>query len=146
MRETKTAALPPKPEVPKEASVAAKQAPAHARAKDSDHAGMTKRGAVLFEKGVIHPSPAQFKGVKLLAVDISSVLETGASRVQLEAYGGAPGDKSSDARWLSLKRALAVRQLLIDNGVPSNRIDVRAMGGADDKGPKDRVDVFVRAS
>ena len=91
------------------------------------------------------PSPAQFKGVKLLAGDLSSALEAGASRIQLEAYGGAPGDKSSDARRLSLKRALAVRQLLIDNGVPSNRIDVRAMGGVDDKGPADRVDVFVRA-
>ena len=66
--------------------------------------------------------------------------------MQLEAYGGSPGDKSSDARRLSLKRALAVRQLLIDDGVPSGRIDVRAMGGVDDKGPVDRVDVFVRAS
>jgi hypothetical protein len=39
-----------------------------------------------------------------------------------------------------------VRQLLIDDGVPSARIDVRAMGGSDDSGPADRVDVFVRAS
>lgn len=107
---------------------------------------MTKRGAVLFDRGISNPSPPQLHGVKLLAGDVSSALETGASRVQLEAYGGPPGDKSSDARRLSLKRALAVRQLLIDNGVPSNRIDVRAMGGADDKGPNDRVDVFVRAS
>ncbi|HWY15326.1 MAG TPA: OmpA family protein [Rhizomicrobium sp.] len=106
---------------------------------------LTKHGDVLFQKGVSDPSPAQFKGVKLLAGDLNSALEAGASRIQLEAYGGAPGDKSSDARRLSLKRALAVRQLLIDNGVPSNRIDVRAMGGVDDKGPTDRVDVFVRA-
>ena len=110
-----------------------------------NRAGLTKRGDVMFEKGVSNPSPAQFKGVKLLAGELSSALEAGASRIQLEAYGGAPGDKSSDARRLSLKRALAVRQLLIDNGVPSSRIDVRAMGGVDDKGPTDRVDVFVRA-
>jgi len=30
--------------------------------------------------------------------------------------------------------------------VPSARINVRAMGGADDKGPADRVDVFIRAA
>ncbi|HEY1613674.1 MAG TPA: OmpA family protein [Rhizomicrobium sp.] len=111
----------------------------------NDRRNLAKRGAVMFEKGMSDPSPEQYRGVKLLAGDLSAALEAGASRVQLEAYGGAPGDKSSDARRLSLKRALAVRQLLIDNGVPSARIDVRAMGGIDDKGPADRVDVFVRA-
>jgi len=117
----------------------------HGAGSDNDHAGLIKRGAVMFEKGATDPSPAQFDGVKILAGDLSAALESGASRIQLEAYGGAPGDKSTDARRLSLKRALAVRQLLIDNGVPSNRIDVRAMGGVDDKGPTDRVDVFLRA-
>jgi outer membrane protein OmpA-like peptidoglycan-associated protein len=66
------------------------------------------------------------------------------SRIQLLAYGGNAGDKGSDARRLSLKRALAIRQVLIDSGVPAERIDVRAMGGADDGGPADRVDVFVK--
>jgi outer membrane protein OmpA-like peptidoglycan-associated protein len=111
-----------------------------------EHAKLEKRGVLLFEKGVPSPSPAQYHGVKVLADDLNSQLEKGASGVQLDAYGGAPGDKSSDARRLSLRRALAVRQLLIDDGVPSARIDVRAMGGSDDTGPTDRVDVFVRAS
>ena len=142
--ETKTASLPPKPEVPKPAPLPAKPVKVAVHPKGDEHAGMTKRGAVLFAKGVSNPSPQQFDGLKLLAGDVSTALESGASRVQLEAYGGAPGDKSSDARRLSLKRALAVRQLLIDNGIPSNRIDVRAMGGADDKGPNDRVDVYLR--
>ena len=113
---------------------------------DAEHANLTKSGAVLFESGATDPSPTQFDGVKLLAGNLNAALEAGAALVQLEAYGGSPGDKSSDARRLSLKRALAVRQLLIDDGVPSSRIDVRAMGGVDDKGPVDRVDVFVRAS
>ncbi|HTT84591.1 MAG TPA: OmpA family protein [Rhizomicrobium sp.] len=141
-REAPRASLPPlkTASIPPHAA-----APAHASSSDDEHAGLSKHGAVLFEKGATDPSPAQFQGVKLLAGDLTSALESGASRIQLEAYGGAPGDKSSDARRLSLKRALAVRQLLIDNGVPSNRIDVRAMGGVDDKGPADRVDVFVRA-
>src|SRR5205814_4846127 len=114
---------------PKKLPVAAKEAPAPARARHDEYAGLTKRGAVLFDKGASNPSAAQFTGVKLLAGDVSTALETGTARVQLEAYGGTPGDKSSEARRLSLKRALAVRQLLIDDGIPSNRIDVRAMGG-----------------
>lgn len=130
----KTAALPPHP-----APVQTEKPPA-----SEERAGLAKRGAVMFERGASDPSPAQFKGVKLLASDLSSALESGASRIELEAYGGAPGDKSSDARRLSLRRALAVRQLLIDGGVPSTRIDVRAMGGVDDRGAPDRVDVFVR--
>ena len=146
IRETKTASLPPKPETPKQIRGAAKPVKAAVEAKADEHAGLTKRGAVLFDKGVSNPSPQQFDGLKLLAGDVSTALESGASRVQLEAYGGPPGDKSSDARRLSLKRALAVRQLLIDSGIPSNRIDVRAMGGAEDKGPDDRVDVYLRAS
>ena len=91
------------------------------------------------------PSPAQYHGVKVLADNLNAALEKGAAAIQLEAYGGAPGDKSSDARRLSLRRALAVRQLLIDDGVPSARIDVRPMGGADDRDQPDRVDVFIRA-
>ncbi|MBU6299026.1 MAG: OmpA family protein, partial [Alphaproteobacteria bacterium] len=66
------------------------------------------------------------------------------TRVQLIAYGGPRGEKTSDTRRLSLRRALIVRQLLIDDGVPSERIDVRAMGGVDDNGPTDRVDVFLK--
>ena len=57
------------------------------------------------------------------------------ARVELQAFGGNKGDKGSDARRLSLKRALAIRQVLIDDGVSPDRIDVRAMGGVDDTGP-----------
>jgi len=116
---------------------------ATAGANANDH--LTKRGVIQFEKGAPAPSPAQYRGLKVLASDLNSALESGASMIQLDAYGGAPGDKSSDARRLSLQRALSVRQLLIDDGVPSGRIDVRALGGSDDKGPADRVDVFIRA-
>lgn len=145
-RTMRTASLPPRPDVPKAAAEPAAPVRETSRTRDEQHAGLKKRGAVLFDKGVSNPSPSQFQGVKVLADEVSTALESGASRVQLEAYAGTPGDKSSDARRLSLKRALAVRQLFIDSGIPSNRIDVRAMGGAEDKGPDDRVDVFVRAS
>ena len=83
--------------------------------------------------------------IKFLAGDLNAAMNSASARVQIQAFGGNRGDKGSDARRLSLKRALAIRQVLIDDGVPAERIDVRAMGGADDSGPADRVDVYVKA-
>ena len=66
------------------------------------------------------------------------------TRVQLLAYASAPGaDNASQARRLSLSRALAVRSYLIEKGVHSTRIDVRALGNKNEGGPADRVDVVV---
>lgn len=62
-------------------------------------------------------------------------------RIELRAYAGTPGDKSSEARRLSLKRGLAVRMYLIDQGIDPRRIDVRALGGIADTGAPDRVDI-----
>jgi outer membrane protein OmpA-like peptidoglycan-associated protein len=136
----------PQKSAPTKTAATAQTAPNIAPQPAATQAGMTKRGEILFNKGATDPAPAQFDGLKLLAGDLSEALKTGASRIQLEAFGGNRGDKGSDARRLSLKRALSIRQVLIDNGVPSNVIDVRAMGGAEDSGPADRVDVYVRAS
>ena len=114
-------------------------------AKDAEHAGLTRRSQIIFPQNATDPTLSELGSLKGLASTLASALQSGAQRVQLEAYGGPRGDKSSDARRISLKRALAIRQLLIDDGVPAEKIDVRALGGADDKGPADRVDVFVRA-
>ena len=110
------------------------------------HAGLTKKGEVLFSGSDIDPKPDSADALKAMASNLNSALDSGAARVELEAFGGAPGDKSSDARRLSLRRALAVRQLLIDSGIPANRIDVRALGSADDHGDADRVDVYLRGA
>jgi outer membrane protein OmpA-like peptidoglycan-associated protein len=107
--------------------------------------GLTKRSVILFAAGASDPAQSALGSIKFLAGDLNSSMTGAGSRIQLLAYGGDKGDKSSDARRLSLKRALAIRQVLIDDGVPAERIDVRAMGGADDGGPSDRVDVFVKA-
>jgi outer membrane protein OmpA-like peptidoglycan-associated protein len=106
---------------------------------------LSKRSEILFPRGATDPGTETINKLRGVASELNTLLGTGAARVQLEAYGGAPGDKSSDARRLSLKRALVIRQILIEDGVPSERIDVRAMGGIDDNGAPDRVDVFVNA-
>ncbi len=65
-------------------------------------------------------------------------------RLQLLAFASGTGDTASRARRLSLSRALAVRSYLIDKGVRSTRIDVRALGNrVDGGGSADRVDITV---
>jgi outer membrane protein OmpA-like peptidoglycan-associated protein len=66
-----------------------------------------------------------------------------ALRLQLLAFSGGGAQTPSQARRLSLSRALAVRSHLIKQGVRSTRIDVRALGNKSEGGPPDRVDVIV---
>jgi len=107
--------------------------------------GLVRQSQILFGPGAPDPVPEAIDAIKGLAGPLNSALAAGATKVQVVAYGGAKGDKSSDARRLSLKRALIIRQLLIDGGVPSGRIDVHAMGGTNDNEPTDRVDIFTKA-
>ncbi len=130
---------PPRQQVAK-----ASPAPSAAMVSPSEP-GLTKRSVILFASGASDPAQSALGSIKFLAGDLNASMTGSGSRIQLLAYGGDKGDKGSDARRLSLKRALAIRQVLIDDGVPAERIDVRAMGGADDGGPADRVDVFVKA-
>lgn len=62
-------------------------------------------------------------------------------RIQLQAYAEGDSNNASKARRLSLSRALQVRSYLIDKGVRSTRIDVRALGANVPSGPADRVDI-----
>lgn len=66
-------------------------------------------------------------------------------RLQLTAYAKGAEDNPSAARRLSLARALAVRGHLIDKGIRSTRIDVRALGDRAEGGPMDRVDLKILA-
>lgn len=66
-------------------------------------------------------------------------------RVQLLAYAAAIDDNTSRARRTSLSRALAVRSYLIEKGVPSTRMDVRALGNNVEEEPADRVDIIPQA-
>ena len=106
--------------------------------------GMKRQTMIPFPAGSSSLAAADVNSIHTLAASLNSALANSAAHIQLYAYGGARGDKSSDSRRLSLKRGLVVRELLIEDGVPSEKIDVHAMGGADDDGGSDRVDVFVR--
>ena len=58
------------------------------------------------------------------------------------AYAGGKSDDPSTPRRLSLARALAARAVLINDGIPSARIYVRALGTGPADEPADRVDVM----
>ena len=62
-------------------------------------------------------------------------------RLQLMAYAGGEKLSASRARRLSLSRALSVRSFLIESGVRSTRIDVRALGNKTTEKPVNRVDL-----
>lgn len=74
---------------------------------------------------------------------IAVQLQDGNFRIELHAFGGAASDRSHSARRTALRRALAVRNHLMDAGINQERIIVRALGGATDGGPSDRVDIIA---
>ena len=67
-------------------------------------------------------------------------------RVQLHGYANGASDSPSQARRLSLFRALSVRTYLMKKGVRSTRIDVRALGNSGDSRATNRVDVIIQTS
>jgi outer membrane protein OmpA-like peptidoglycan-associated protein len=79
-------------------------------------------------------------GLKNVATALSN---DPALRIELLAYAGQSREPVSQARRLSLSRALAARSKLIEQGVRSTRIDVRALGNKSAGGPADRIDIIV---
>lgn len=80
-------------------------------------------------------------GQTVLGGVISKLNADESQRVQLMAYAAGDDLTSSKARRISLSRALSVRSYLIENGIRSTRIDVRALGDKAENDPKNRVDV-----
>lgn len=80
-------------------------------------------------------------GQSVLDGVIAKLEESDKLRVQLMAYAAGENLSSSKARRISLSRALSVRSYLIEKGVRSTRIDVRALGDKADGDQKNRVDV-----
>ncbi len=70
-------------------------------------------------------------------------MDTLAGRLQVRSYAAPTDSSSSSARKLSFKRALAVRSFLIEQGIRSTRVDLRALGPAEDGGLPDRVDIIL---
>lgn len=92
------------------------------------------------------------RGTDLFDKDVAATLDKLAvvlkkhpdARITLNAYAGTNGEITPrEARRISLARALAIRDYLTNKGIPSGRIDVRALGANVPSGDMDRVDVKV---
>jgi len=66
-------------------------------------------------------------------------------RVRLNGYASASSDSPSQARRISLFRALSVRTYMMKNGIRSTRIDIHALGNTGEPGGQNEVDVIIRA-
>ena len=97
---------------------------------------------VLFPEGSVELDDDAQRRLSAVA---TALTENPIVRIQLLAYAKASSDGSSRARRLSLSRALAVRAYLIEKGVRSTRMDVRALGAKHGDGPADRVDIRPQA-
>ena len=64
-------------------------------------------------------------------------------RLQLNGYAGGPDEAVGVSRRLSLSRTLTVRAYLIDLGIPSTNIDVRALGFGGNEEFSERVDILL---
>ena len=127
----------PEPEAPPPAVAAAPAPQVAAR----PPAGLSSAGdRIIFAEGSAKlPDDAK---VVLQGV-ISRLSDDEESRIQLLAYAEGTAETASQARRLSLSRALAVRSYLIEQGVRSTRMDVRALGNNFEDGPADRVDLVL---
>ena len=99
------------------------------------------RSSIRFDKDTARlPDDARTTLTKL-----ASQLEADAAvQIELLAYAEGDEENASKARRLSLSRALAVRSFLIDQGVRSTRIEVRALGNKVPEGTADRVDLVLQ--
>lgn len=95
---------------------------------------------ILFEAGSSNLDDAAKAELDTLARQLKNDADI---RVQLQAYAAGTDESAPDARRLSLSRALKVRSHLIDQGVRSTRMDVRALGVKAEGGPADRVDAVI---
>jgi outer membrane protein OmpA-like peptidoglycan-associated protein len=95
---------------------------------------------ILFPEGSAELPPEASQQLDSIAQKLD---QDQALRLQLMAYASGTEDTASRARRISLSRALAVRAYLIDKGIRSTRMDVRALGNKVEGDPADRVDIVT---
>ncbi len=136
-----TAALPP-PALPPPHPVPPPAIPSRPDAA-GDAAKIVGGLRITFGHDVSDLNPATEAAIRSLARVIGA--DANAS-LNVYAYADGPADDPSTPRRLSLSRALAVRAVLISEGIASTRIYVRALGTSAPSGlppgPADRVDLI----
>jgi outer membrane protein OmpA-like peptidoglycan-associated protein len=157
-RSPATAAAPSEP--PAEASPRTAAASEPAPASEAETAAQAPAAPAATQQSALPPaseSPAEEQLARVSFGADSDDLDAGATeqlksvvayleanpdaRIQLLAYAAGSDSEVLKARRLSLARALSVRKYLVDAGIGSRRMDVRAQGNKAGEGPADRVDI-----
>ncbi len=137
--------LPPVAAAPPPASAAATPPAARPAAPSPNLAALPPAGAAAPTARVdfnLNSAELSEAGKSVIATIADQLMKDDNLRLQLVAYATG-GESVAEARRLSLSRALTVRSLLIDKGVRSTRLDVKALGTKADDGPSDRVDLVL---
>jgi len=141
---TTSASAPPPPPMPATAEApeapAISAAPATTEQASTASATSSDDGAV---QVIFNGGDTKLSADGQAAVDrvLGELEKSDGVRVQLMAYAVGDDLTASQARRISLSRALSVRSYLIEKGMRSSRIDVRALGDKGEGDPKNRVDV-----
>ena len=129
---------PPAPDIPARPVLPPPPAPIVEGA-ESASAALPDGLRVTFASGRADLNPATADSVRAVARAITPNVT-----LAVTAYAAGVPEDPSTARRLSLSRALAVRSLLIGEGIASTRITVRALGpSATANAPTDRVDLTM---
>jgi outer membrane protein OmpA-like peptidoglycan-associated protein len=138
------------PRAPVTAKPLAKKKPATTKAKSprTQVASIPRLGAITSGSKLqvlFAPASARLESdAKTVLGPVSAALAKNSKlRVELKAYARGNAETVSQARRLSLSRALAIRSHLIKGGVRATRIDVRALGNKVPNGVPNRVDLLV---
>jgi outer membrane protein OmpA-like peptidoglycan-associated protein len=78
-----------------------------------------------------------------LAPLIARLLGSEETRIIINGFARDATNTPSAARRLSLARAMAVRSLMVEQGIRSTRIELHALGADAANGPADRVDILL---
>lgn len=113
-------------------------APSQQSASRGDASAQVSEVQLLFSANDAALSGASKSALETVA---QSMLADESSEIQLFAYAGQTGSDATQARRLSLSRAMAVRAFLIGKGIRPARMQVRALGNKTTSGSPDRVDV-----
>lgn len=136
------------PSTPREAKKSTARAPSTMKSAAEETANLAPATAPLAPGEPIHvafgseSALLSDKAKRKLEAFASRLKDNPGLRIQLLAYASSSEEAASQARRLSLSRALVVRSFLIEKGLSSIRIDVRALGNKVKGEPADRVDLI----
>lgn len=74
---------------------------------------------------------------------LSKLMKDDTARLQIRSYASSTDENISNARRISLTRALSIRTYLLSKGIEPQRLDIRALGSQTNQTPLDRVDLLI---